>query len=108
MTVLSLRHLGGALARQPEVPSAVGHRGAAYLLGVLSVAEGAEADRLRTVHERVFEAVEPWTVGSSRSFRYGRSARTLPEGTRSVHEPADARRLAGLRALLDPVRLFGG
>ena len=107
MTVLGLRHLGGALGREPEVPNAVGHRDARYLLGVLSVTEGADPVALRALQERVFEVVEPWTVGSNLNFRYGRAAQAVPGGARAAHDPDDHRRLAGLKALLDPVGLFG-
>lgn len=39
MCVVGLRHLGGALARAPRDAGAVGHRGAAYALSVLSPVE---------------------------------------------------------------------
>src|SRR5439155_12584798 len=42
--VIAIRHLGGALARQPEVPNAIGHRDAAYSLTVLTPGKG-EAGR---------------------------------------------------------------
>ncbi|MFC4495503.1 FAD-binding oxidoreductase [Streptomyces ovatisporus] len=107
MTVLSLRHLGGALGREPEVPNAVGHRDAGCLLVVLSVTEGAALAELGALHERVFELVEPWTVGSNRNFRYGRAARTTPGGVRAAHDTGHHRRLTGIKALVDPVNLFG-
>ncbi|HEV7627876.1 MAG TPA: FAD-binding oxidoreductase [Streptomyces sp.] len=109
MTVTSLRHMGGALAREPAVPNALGRRDAGWLLVVLSVTEGADDDALGAVqelHEKVFETVAPWTVGSNLNFRYGQPDRARYGGVRAAHDPDDQRRLAGLKALLDPVDLF--
>jgi hypothetical protein len=94
--VVDLRHLGGAPARTPKVPRAVGHRDAAYLLRVLSAA-GSEA--ARAAHERVFAAMRPWATG-------GRSLNVLyyddPAQVRYAYEPDDLRRLAELKAVHDP------
>ncbi|MDN3359885.1 FAD-binding oxidoreductase [Actinomadura sp. DC4] len=98
--VVDLRHLGGALARTPEVPSAVGHRDAAYLLRVLSADASAEA---RAAHERVFAAMRPWaTGGRSLNFLYDDD----PAQVREAYEPEDLRRLAGLKAAYDPANVF--
>ncbi|NLU76268.1 FAD-dependent oxidoreductase [Streptomyces sp. HNM0575] len=42
MTVLNLRHMGGALSREPVVPDAVGGRDAGWLMVVLSVPEDGD------------------------------------------------------------------
>jgi len=106
MTVLSLRHLGGALGREPAVPNAVGHREAGFLLGVLSVTEGSDPAVLRTLHEKVFEVAAPWTVGANLNFRYGRAGRTAPGQAGAAHDAGTRRLLAGLKASLDPANLF--
>ncbi|GAA3048187.1 FAD-binding oxidoreductase [Pseudonocardia yunnanensis] len=67
--IVQLNHLGGALARPPAVPNAVGHRDAAYLVRVLSVlGDPAAAGR---AHGRLLDALAPWTVGRSRNFLFG-------------------------------------
>ncbi|WP_433288941.1 FAD-binding oxidoreductase [Pseudonocardia sp. CA-142604] len=67
--IVQLNHLGGALARPPVVPNAVGHRDAAYLVRVLSVlGDPAAASR---AHSRLLDALAPWTVGRSRNFLFG-------------------------------------
>jgi hypothetical protein len=67
--IVQLNHLGGALARPPAVPNAVGHRDAAYLVRVLSVlGDPAAASR---AHGRLLDALAPWTVGRSRNFVFG-------------------------------------
>ncbi|GGO49318.1 oxidoreductase [Streptomyces daqingensis] len=107
MTVLSLRHMGGALGREPEVPGAVGHREAGYLMVLLSVTEDAASPEADAMHERVFELVEPWTVGASSNFLYGRASRAVAGGGPDAHGSEQRRRLRGLKALVDPVNLFG-
>ncbi|SCK14094.1 FAD-binding oxidoreductase [Streptomyces sp. WMMB 322] len=107
MVVLALRHMGGALSRQPAVPNAVGGRDAGYLLVVLTVPAGSSSgEELRRVQERVLEAVAPWTVGSNLNFRYGRSAGAVPGGTAAAFSPDDHARLTGLKASADPSNLF--
>jgi FAD/FMN-containing dehydrogenase len=99
--VVDLRHLGGALARTPEIPSAVGHRDAAYLLRVLSPVTDPQA--VRAAHERVFAAMKPWaTGGRSLSFIYEND----PAQVREAYEPDDHRRLTELKAVHDPANLF--
>lgn len=119
MTVLGLRHMGGALSREPEVPNAVSGRDAGYVMVVLSVLEGGDEAggsgeagdgpgpaEMRGVHERVLESVAPWTVGSNLNFRYGRSATLAPGGASAGRSPEDVRRLAALKAATDPANLF--
>ncbi|MFF0265929.1 FAD-binding oxidoreductase [Kribbella sp. NPDC004536] len=92
MHVIGIRHLGGALARRPEIPNAVGHREAAYSLTVLTPGEG-EAAR---------EVLEPWreaTIGRALNFSFEKL---------SAEEIADAYddydRLVELRRRYDPDR----
>jgi FAD/FMN-containing dehydrogenase len=103
--VVDLRHLGGALARTPAVPSAVGHRDAAYLLRVLSPITGADPATVRAAHLRVFEAMRPWSTGGrSLNFVYGDHA--TADQVRDAYEPGDHRRLAELKAGYDPANMF--
>jgi hypothetical protein len=101
--VVELRHLGGALAAAPEVPNAVGHRDARYLLRVLSPL-GPDADTVTAAHDRLFEAVRSWaTGGRCLNFLYGRKT---ADQIRDAYEPADYRRLTRLKARYDPADLF--
>ena len=99
--VVGLRHLGGALARPPEAPDAVGHRDAAYLLGVLSLVDGTDSGP--RAYRRLMDAVAPWTVGRSPNFLYG--APFLAE-REAAYPPDVRRRRAALVAELDPKALF--
>lgn len=99
MTVAGVRHLGGALAREPEVPNAVGHRDAAFAVSVLSPVEPGEEDLVRATHR---DALAPFTgdaLGCSLNFAFGPLG---ADEVRSAFAPAARERLAALRARQDP------
>ncbi|MFB7512838.1 FAD-binding oxidoreductase [Streptomyces sp. NPDC056144] len=102
--VVELRHLGGALARPAAVPNAVGNRGAQYLLNVVSRLERAELADIQPAHDRILQALEPWSTGGrALTFLNGRRD---TEHVRSAYEPDDYRRLTELKAVYDPQNLF--
>ncbi|GAA4937086.1 FAD-binding oxidoreductase [Streptomonospora halophila] len=99
MCVVGLRHLGGALAREPEGAGAVGHRGAAYLASVLSPVESGGEAEAADLHRRVLAPVAGQAVGRSLNFSFGPAA---PEDVASCFAPADYRRLRRVKAAYDP------
>ncbi|GAA2064357.1 hypothetical protein GCM10009801_08910 [Streptomyces albiaxialis] len=103
MCVVGIRHMGGALARDPEVPDTVGHRGAAYLVGVLSPLGGTGEATVRELHAQALDAVGPHTVGRRMNFLYGPQE---PETVRAAYEPEDLARLRALKEALDPADMF--
>ncbi|WP_431980646.1 FAD-binding oxidoreductase [Streptomyces qinglanensis] len=104
MCVLGVRHLGGAFSRTPEVPNAVDHRDAEYLVYVLSpVSEPAQDGAVRSLHARVLAPVTGRAPARNGNFLYGPQD---PATTRSVHGDEKAGRLERLRAEYDPHGLF--
>jgi FAD/FMN-containing dehydrogenase len=106
--IVELRRLGGALARPPAVPNAVGHRAAAYSVVVVSSltgADGDEADRVRRAHEALTGALRPWTAGRFVNFM-GHGEAASPERVRTAYEPEDLARLTALKAVHDPANTF--
>ncbi len=63
--VVELRQLGGALARQPQVPSALCHRDATYVLNVIGVAVPPVGDAVAAHGETVRRALGPWATGGA-------------------------------------------
>jgi hypothetical protein len=63
--VVELRQLGGALAREPQVPSALCHRDAAYVLNVIGVAVPPVGDAVVAHGEAVRRALGPWATGGA-------------------------------------------
>jgi hypothetical protein len=103
MCVVQLRHLGGALSRRPEVPSAVGHRDAAYSVSVLSMVDPGQETAARDLHRDLLAPFAGRVLGRSLNLSYG----PLEEDEiRSGFDARDHRRLAELRDRLDPYRLI--
>lgn len=103
MCVVGLRHLGGALARQPDIPSAVGHRQARYSLTVLSPITPDNEITAREVHQRALAPFRTSAAGRSLNFSYG------PLGEREIRdafEPQDYDRLAAVADRYDPHTLL--
>lgn len=99
LTVVGLRHLGGALARAPRTAGAVGHRDAAYSVTVLSPVGEGERETVREVHRAALAPLADAAVGRSLNFSFGPLDQ---DGVRSAFAPADYERLTRLRARYDP------
>lgn len=94
--VVEVRHLGGAVARRPEVPGSTGNRDAEFTLATIAPPGGASAS--------VLAALEPWGTGRTYiNFLNGPGAETE---TRRAYEPAVYQRLAELKRRYDPANLF--
>lgn len=104
MSVVQINHLGGALARQPAVTSAIGHRNAKYLLRIVSPLDGSDTGAARTIQQRLCEALEPWTIGRSLGFMFGEH--TDSNRLRIAYQVADYQRLTELKRVYDPGNLF--
>ena len=103
--ILELRHLGGAYARPPEVPNAVGHRDAAFMLFSTSVVEPGRLDDVRRLHNGLHERLRPWTSGRTLANFLGIDD-TTPEQVSTAFAPADHARLAQIKATYDPDNRF--
>ncbi|MEU0082749.1 FAD-binding oxidoreductase [Streptomyces sp. NPDC006274] len=100
MSVVQINHLGGATAKEQR--NAVPFRSARYLLRVLNpLGRDTQAGVVEALHARVFQVLEPLTLGRSVNFAFGCGSRT-----RGLHEPGTHKRLAGLRSAYDPASLF--
>ncbi|WP_413760832.1 FAD-binding oxidoreductase [Streptomyces sp. MMBL 11-3] len=102
--IVDVRHLGGAFSRPPAVPSAIGSREAEYMLRVLTPLAIGDVETARPVHERLYEALRPWTTGRNLNFIY--ADEDTPDQAGLVYAPEDLRRLAEIKAVHDPANLF--
>ena len=103
-SLVELRHLGGALARQPAVANAVGHRG-----GVANMFTTAYPTDDHTVadaeQQRLLADLEPWSDGGALStFLLG--GKVTPADVRAAFRPEDYDRLVELKTRWDPDNLF--
>ncbi|WKX71317.1 FAD-binding oxidoreductase [Streptomyces sp. XD-27] len=103
--IVELRHLGGALARRPAHPNAVGHRDARFMLAVLTPLIGVSATDAHAFLERMFKDLEPWTSGRFLNFM-GHGDAADQERTRTAYTTDDHNRLTALKAHYDPQNIF--
>lgn len=102
--LVELRHLGGRLAHPSTVSNAVGNRNARFLFNVVSRLERADITEIRPAHERMLEAVAPWSTGGRLlNFMNGENA---SEQVRSAYDLKDYQRLTELKAIYDPGNTF--
>lgn len=102
-TIVELRHLGGAFARQPWYPSALCHRDAAYALTTIGAPIPELAGQVTAHASAVVAALAPWsTNGQLPNFAPsddpGRPAR--------VYDADVLQRLASLAEHYDPAGVF--
>lgn len=102
MCVFGLRHLGGALAGSPDVPNAVPHRDASFLMTLLSPLDGTDREAVRAHFAPAFAGLAPWTTGRSRNFSFAGG-----EVTQGLYDEQTQKRLAGCASQYDPANLFG-
>ncbi|MEU0486118.1 FAD-binding oxidoreductase [Streptosporangium sp. NPDC006013] len=102
--MVELRHLGGALARTPEVPNATGNRAAAYSLSAVSPAGPQQTDEVTGYPELLLQRMTPWSTG--RSFLNFLGGPDTAGQVRDAYAPEDWARLTGIKAVYDPDNLF--
>lgn len=96
---VGVRHLGGALARTPKVPNAVGHRSAQYSVGVLSLHHDGDPSGASHIQKELLSPFAPHRLGLSLNFTF---SPLEPDQVRSAFTPTDADRLAEITARYDP------
>jgi len=104
LVIVELRHLGGALAREPRVPNAVGGRGGAFCLTVIGAYPPPLRDAVDGAIDAVLDAVRPWSSGS-RPINFQGSA-TAPQQVRRAWSEAAVQRLVRIKDAWDPERRF--
>ena len=104
LIMVELRQLGGALARQPEVPNAVAGRDAAWELFVLGPGFPELAEIVPAVGTGVLAALTPWRAAGSLLNHLGDVAG--PEEVAAAYPPAVVERLRAVKSAVDPTGLF--
>jgi hypothetical protein len=97
-----LRQFGGAIARKPENPGALGAIEDPYCLFALGLAMDPESGRVAAEHAtKVCETMEPW-AGEREYFNFAENP-----GDSSTYYDADSHaRLRQIRAQVDPGGIF--
>ncbi len=98
-----IRQFGGALAREPEVPSALCHRDAAFSLETIGLMFPPVATAVVAHATEVAAAMAPWATGGQLpNFSPGAG----PDGFRRCYDEVTYARLAALADRYDPHRVF--
>lgn len=102
---VELRHLGGALARTPDRPSAIPFRQAAFSLFTVGIAPADQAARLHDAQRALLDAVTPWRLGGPFLSFLG-PAEATPDAVESAYDRDTYRRLRAAKTHYDPANLF--
>jgi FAD/FMN-containing dehydrogenase len=100
VTAVELRHLGGALGREPAVPAAVPGRDGAFALFVVGVLAPAVADAVPAAGAAVLDALRPWALPTNLVAFAGAA------GPAEVYGPDTLARLRRVKAAVDPTGVF--
>jgi len=106
LPMVELRHLGGAFARTPRHPNAVGHRDAAFSLSTVATAEPGELDLVRSAQRELIKAMGPWRFGGGPCLSFMGCDEAGAHDVRSSYEDDTFRRLREVKAGYDPDNLF--
>jgi FAD/FMN-containing dehydrogenase len=103
--MIEIRHLGGALAREPAVPNAVGNRDAKFHFFAGTIGAPGMADTFRGTLDGLAGTLSPWSTGRKQiNFLTGYD--TTPEAVRKAYEPETYERLMRVKTAYDPGNLF--
>jgi FAD/FMN-containing dehydrogenase len=103
--LVELRHFGGALARPPQVPNAIGRRDGTFCLYTGSIVAPGRIDELRAAQAALHERLRPWSTGGV-CLNFLTGPEVTPEVLRSAYLPEDFDRLVALKQQYDPGNLF--
>ncbi|MFD7624482.1 FAD-binding oxidoreductase [Streptomyces sp. NPDC059851] len=102
---VELRHLGGALGRQPEHPNALPHRDTAYTLFAGAPVWPEHIQDVREFQERLMDAMEPWRIGGP-FLSFISALESSPEHLRSAYDAQTYARLVAVKDAHDPQNVF--
>ncbi|WP_433221356.1 FAD-binding oxidoreductase [Dactylosporangium sp. CS-047395] len=105
LTMVELRHLGGALARPPAVPNAVSNRDAAFTLFTAGVGAPADTAAITRQQDELIRRMRPWSTGQT-YLNFLSSADATAEQVRTAFIPETYNRLVQLKQQYDPTNMF--
>jgi len=92
LTVLEIRHLGGALDHRPEPTNAIDLRDAAFTFYTVAIGGPDQAETLHGYLTRLLQAIQPWSTGGRFVNFLGASDATA-EGAAAAYPPETHERL---------------
>ncbi|MGW3783528.1 FAD-binding oxidoreductase [Micromonospora chokoriensis] len=105
LTVLEIRHLGGALDRRPEPTNAIDLRDAAFTFYAVAIGGPDQVEAFQGDLTRLIQAIQPWSTGGRFVNLLGAGDAT-PDGVAATYPPKTYQRLAAIKRSYDPTNVF--
>ncbi|MFI7658586.1 FAD-binding oxidoreductase [Micromonospora parva] len=105
LTVLEIRHLGGAFDRRPEPTNAIDLRGAAFSFYAVAIGGPDQAAAFQDYLNRLVQAIQPWSTGGRFVNFLGASDATA-EGVAAAYPAETYERLVAVKRSYDPTNIF--
>ncbi|MET8200863.1 FAD-binding oxidoreductase [Micromonospora taraxaci] len=105
LTVLEIRHLGGAFDRRPEPTNAIDLRDAAFTFYAVAIGGPDQAEAFQGHLTRLVQAIQPWSTGGRFVNLLGAGDAT-PDGVAAAYPPETYQRLAAIKRSYDPTNTF--
>ncbi|GAA4805024.1 FAD-binding oxidoreductase [Actinomycetospora chlora] len=104
--LVEVRQMGGALAREPAVPNAVGHRDGAWTVYTTAYPHPDGPTPADTAAEQaLLDDLGPWTDGGA-LVNFLAGAHVTPADVRSAYDEATWQRLVAIKTAWDPDNVF--
>jgi hypothetical protein len=103
---VEIRHLGGAMDREPAVPNAVPTRGLPFAMFAFGVGGPDQGDLMRGYLAKLISGLEPWSAGRMIPNFLSADEATAPAQLRTVYGEERYDRLARVKKTYDPTNLF--
>lgn len=105
LTVVEVRHLGGALGRPPEVPNAVTGRQAVFQVQCIGLGKPDDAAALYASQDEIFGGLSRWQAGYA-TLNYLTARQAGAASIRTAFDQRTRERLASIKRAYDPRNMF--
>jgi FAD/FMN-containing dehydrogenase len=103
---VEIRHLGGAMDREPDAPNAVATRGLPFVLFAFGAGGPDQEELMRGHLARVIDGLAPWADDRKMANFLSADEAVTPDGLRAAFGAERYDRLAGIKKAFDPQNAF--